>query len=423
MRGETSAEQRGPASLSPLICVGGSGGRRWGGVRVRHRGSWAWWWWWLQSRTPLARSVVAAGVPGVVVVGLAPGAGDVAALGAAGAVADQEGLALGGVVEAAGAAEVEGEAVAAEDDGQDLRGARQAAGLGGGDAVAGEVVWSPGTRPAPRRSAVARSARSASRETVTMTRGGVAAVQGEPGGVEGLEELDERLAHPLRVRQPRHRVDRLERVALVPPVALRRARVGVGLEVGGEPGRGRVGEAGGDPGGAVAEAAHREPGLVCSAWASRSARRAASAASAISGATTSRIRRPIRPSSLGPNSSARSTRWASASATVVASTAAGQRVECAVGSPAPARATRSPSRIAAASTGRVAVQRVGEAQVRSRVGVRRAGVLRQPARGVPGGGVSGQVAGVGEDPQPQLGQLPLRTQPAPAAPPPSPPST
>jgi hypothetical protein len=31
-------------------------------------------------------------------------------------------------------------------------------------------------------------------------------VDREPGGVEGLEELDERLAHPLRVRQPGHRV-------------------------------------------------------------------------------------------------------------------------------------------------------------------------------------------------------------------------
>lgn len=47
---------------------------------------------------------------------------------------------LGGGEESAGSAEVDGEAVAAEDGGQDLRGAGQASGLGGGDPVAGEVV-------------------------------------------------------------------------------------------------------------------------------------------------------------------------------------------------------------------------------------------------------------------------------------------
>ena len=148
--------------------------------------------------------------------------------------------------------------------------------------------------------------------------------------------------------------------------------------------------------------------VCCSAWASRSARRAASAASAISGATTSRIRRPIRPSSLGPNSPARSTRWASANATVVASTPAGS----AVSARSITRACASdavPSRIAAASTGRCRSSAVGQTQVRARVGVRRPGVLRQPARGVPRGGVSGEVAGVGEDPQPQLRHLGLRS--------------
>ena len=55
----------------------------------------------------------AGGRPGVEVVGFAPGAGGVAAFGAAGRVADEECLALGGGEEASGAAEVEGEAVAA----------------------------------------------------------------------------------------------------------------------------------------------------------------------------------------------------------------------------------------------------------------------------------------------------------------------
>ena len=56
----------------------------------------------------------------------------------------------------------------------------------------------------------------------------------------------------------------------------------------------------------------------------------------------------------------------------------------------------------------VPVQRPGQAQVGSRVGVRRAGVLRQPARGILRRGVSGEVTGIGEDPQPQLHQLCLR---------------
>ena len=147
--------------------------------------------------------------------------------------------------------------------------------------------------------------------------------------------------------------------------------------------------------------------VCCSAWASRSARRAASAASAISGATTSRIRRPMRPSSFGPNSPARSTRCASASATVAASTPAGS-------APSARSITRAwasdaaPSRIAAASTGRSRSSAAGEAQVGSRVGVRRPGVLRQPARRIPRRRVSGEVTGIGQDPQPQLHQLCLR---------------
>ena len=44
--------------------------------------------------------------------------------------------------------------------------------------------------------------------------GGVAAVEREAGGVEGLEELDERLAHPLRVRRPGHRVTGRQAVLL-----------------------------------------------------------------------------------------------------------------------------------------------------------------------------------------------------------------
>ena len=65
---------------------------------------------------------------------------------------------------------------------------------------------------------------------------------------------------------------------------------------------------------------------VCwSAWASRSARRAASARSATSGATTSRMRRPMRPSSRGPNSAARVHEVRLRQRAVAASTSAAER--------------------------------------------------------------------------------------------------
>ena len=129
----------------------------------------------------------AAGVPWVEVVGLAPGAGDVAALAAAGAVADEEGLAFGRCVEAAGAAEVEGEAVAAEDDGEDLRGARQ-------PPAWAAVIWSPvrsspGTRAVPMRSAVARSALSASKSMVTTRVVASPPWIGSRVEVEGLDAI------------------------------------------------------------------------------------------------------------------------------------------------------------------------------------------------------------------------------------------
>ena len=78
-------------------------------------------------------------------VGFAPGGGDVAALGAAVAVADAHGLALGGVVEPLGAAEVEDLGLPAEDGGDEVGGARQAAGLGGADALAGAGGRDPET--------------------------------------------------------------------------------------------------------------------------------------------------------------------------------------------------------------------------------------------------------------------------------------
>jgi hypothetical protein len=82
-------------------------------------------------------------VPGVFVVGVAPGGGDGAALGSAASVADAECFALCCGVESSGASEVEGVALAAEDDGDDAGLAGETAGVVGSDggvAVSGERV-------------------------------------------------------------------------------------------------------------------------------------------------------------------------------------------------------------------------------------------------------------------------------------------
>ncbi len=70
-------------------------------------------------------------------------------------------------------------------------------------------------------------------------------------------------------------------------------------------------------------------------------------------------------------------------------------------------------RLALAHRGRqhrvVPIQRRGQGEVGARVGVPGAGLLRQPPRRVLRGRVLREVAAVGEDPQPQLGQLALGT--------------
>ena len=76
--------------------------------------------------------------PGFQVVGFAPGGGDGAAFGAAVLVSESHRLALGRRIEAAGAAEVEDLAVAAEDDRDDGGFAGQPADLGGGEGFAAE---------------------------------------------------------------------------------------------------------------------------------------------------------------------------------------------------------------------------------------------------------------------------------------------
>lgn len=70
---------------------------------------------------------------GVEVVGVTPGAGDVAAFGAADPVSDQQCLALGAGEEALVAAQVEGDRLAVEDGRDDPCSAGQSPGLVGGD--------------------------------------------------------------------------------------------------------------------------------------------------------------------------------------------------------------------------------------------------------------------------------------------------
>ena len=232
-------------------------------------------------------------------------------------------------------------------------------------------------------------------------RGRVAAVQGEAGGVEGLEELDERLPHPLRVRQPGHRVTG----RLSVPVTSN-ARVGVGLEVGREPGRGGVGEAGGDPGGAVAEAAHRQPGVLLGVGFE------VGQAGGLGGlgdlgcddvedpaSDPAELLRPELPGTVDEVRLGQRHR--------LGVHPSRQQAECAVDHPR-LRQRRRTFAHRRRQHRPVPVERLGQAQVRPRVGVRRPGVLRQPARGILRRGVSGQVTGVGEDPQPQLRHLRLR---------------
>jgi hypothetical protein len=128
---------------------------------------------------------VAAGGPGLIgVVGFAPGSGDVAAGGAADPVADGEGLALGGGEQAAGAAQVEGLGVAAEDVRDEAGGAREAAGFARSERIA----------------AGEGGGAEAVTESVEVDRddqgGGVASMQRQPVGVDGLEERAEGVPEP-----------------------------------------------------------------------------------------------------------------------------------------------------------------------------------------------------------------------------------
>ena len=184
------------------------------------------------------------------------------------------------------------------------------------------------------------------------------------------------------------------------------AGVGVRFEVGGEPGRGGVGEAGGDPGGAVTEATHREAGVLLGVGFEVGQAGGLGGLGDL-GCDDVEDPAPDPAEVLGPELPG-----------AVDEVRLGQRHRRRVhpGRQQAERAVDHPRlrqrRGALAHRRRqhrpVPVQGVGQAQVRPRVGVRRPGVLRQPARRILRRGVSGEVAGVGEDPQPQLRQLRLR---------------
>ena len=183
--------------------------------------------------------------------------------------------------------------------GRMLGGAGQPSGLGGGEGVAGELVArDPAGADQVRGGEVGPQRVQAHRDD---ERRGIAAVDREPRDVDGLQELAQRFAHPARVGQPGEQVSRSRRRPGAGGRVL--AGVRVGLEVGGEP---VAAASGSRPEIRVVPSPRRRivNRVNAAALASSSANRRASASSAISGATTSRIRRPSRPSSFGPNTPA-----------------------------------------------------------------------------------------------------------------------
>jgi hypothetical protein len=138
-------------------------------------------------------------------VGLAPGGGDVAAFGAALAVADRHDEALVLVEEAAGVAQVQGLGLAAQDEGDEVGVAGQSHRLGRGDQVAG--VQGGGADPVLEPVEVDGD----------HDGGGRAAVLGQHLGGQGFEQGPEGVTHPDLVRDalPGVGVDRGDRVGQV----------------------------------------------------------------------------------------------------------------------------------------------------------------------------------------------------------------
>jgi hypothetical protein len=95
------------------------------------------WWWNPHSGTEVSLVGVAAGCPGLSVVGFGPGVGDVAAVGGAGLVVQGGGYPLGFGEEPSCPAQVQWLGGAAEDGGDDAGPAGQPPGLGGGDHLPG----------------------------------------------------------------------------------------------------------------------------------------------------------------------------------------------------------------------------------------------------------------------------------------------
>ncbi len=235
-------------------------------------------------------------------------------------------------------------------------------------------------------------------------------MDGQAGGVEGLEELDERLAHPLGVGESGDRVARCRvRVARHAGFAVPLdSGVGEGFEDGREAGRGGIGDAGGDAGGAVTEAAHREAGLLGGVGFEVGQPGGLSGFGEVGGDDVEDAS-PDAGELLRPELACVVDEVLLCQCDGLGVHGRGQRTECSLDHPGLRQRCRAVAH-RRRQGGPVAVQCLGQAQVGACVGVRGAGVLRQPAGSITGGRRLSQITGVGEDPQPQLGQLRLRSR-------------
>ena len=283
-----------------------------------------------------------------------------------------------------------------EDGGEDLRGAREAAGLGGGEVVAGDEAGADEVGGG-------KVCLECGEGDGDDDGGGVTAVDREPLGVDGFEELAQCLTEPLGVGQPG------EGVAFWGGgvVAGWLAGVGVGLEVGREPGGGVVGDETGDAGGAVAEAAHAQPGGV-GRMGFEGGEAGGFGCFGDLGSDDVEDPAPDPAELLGSELGSPGDQVDLRRGDGVGVDRAGERVEGAVDDVGLRQCRlalahrRSQDRV-------VPIQDSGQPQVGAGVGVPGAGLLCQPPGGVLRGRVLREVTCVGEDPQPELGQLPLGT--------------
>ena len=170
---------------------------------------------------------------------LAPGGRNRASLGAALAVADHHRLALRGFEQSRAAPQIKHLGGTAEDRGDDLGGAGQTSGFGGGDRLAADK---------PGRGELIEEVLQRDRDHQC---GGIAPVHRKPARVHDLEQRAERNTELAMGRNP---------VGLPTTLMAVVAGRGEGLEVGAQPNRGRVGKACLDLRRPVTQAPHRQAG-------------------------------------------------------------------------------------------------------------------------------------------------------------------